>query len=322
MALSRSVSILKNTARISGLLFKHRRRAAAGIIAALALATACEWRLGLTCQTDLECGSVGQCIEGLCFASELPDGGGGRPDENGACDAGEAGACSGTVGEMCLRGNRVCDAGTWGGCVLLGASNDSEFCGPSCAPCGARADRCDQGACKCGSGARCEVGQRCIGGACVCDSTSCSGCCTGLVCRASSFPLCRLDAQTCLSCDPTRADRCAASGGCQCGTGPQCADGQRCSNGACVCNASSCPLGCCEGSTCRAISMSACGVQGGSCTSCDPLLSDRCLISGSCACGSGPACIPGQRCLEALCICDPCFSGLGSPEGNPSLPVP
>jgi hypothetical protein len=321
MSVSRSVPILKSRSRTSSLLFKYCRSVAAGTIAALALAPACDWRMGVACRTDSQCGSAGLCIEGLCFAGELPGVGGGRPDEAGACDAGESNACSGPVGGMCLRGNRVCDAGTWGGCVLSGASNDSETCGPSCAPCGVRADRCDQGTCKCGTAARCEVGQRCVGGACACDSTSCSGCCSGLVCQAISFPLCRLEGQMCLTCDLARADRCAATGGCQCGTGPQCAVGQRCSNGACVCDASSCPLGCCDGSTCRLSAMSSCGVEGRNCAFCDPLLSDRCLSIGSCACGSGPPCIPGQRCLEGLCICDPCASGLRSPDPNRSSPV-
>lgn len=284
-------------------------RSASAVIAGVAISgalTACDIRMGIACRSDSQCGPGAICIDGLCFASGPADAARDPSLSSGTCDAGENGACTSSVGEVCLRGGRACDAGTWGACTPIAASTDVESCGPSCGACGSRADRCEQGICKCGGADSCNPGQRCAGHACICDAMSCLGCCDGALCRDISFPRCGSLSGSCTSCDPMRADQCAASSGCQCGPGPQCAAGQRCNGGICVCDATSCSLGCCDGSTCRSSSMSSCGVEGRRCAICDAELSDRCRSDGTCACGSGPPCISGQRCLEGFCICDPC----------------
>jgi hypothetical protein len=280
-------------------------------------AASCDERAGITCRIDSQCGPAGVCIEGLCFLSELADAGRDSPSASTRCDAGETGACTASVGEICLHGNRACDGGTWDRCMPVSASTDVERCGSSCGPCGLQGDRCEQGICRCANSPRCDAGQRCAGAECVCDSTSCPGCCTGS-CYAVSFPRCRSQTASCATCDAMRADQCSTSGGCQCGPGPQCAAGQRCNGGVCVCDAQSCPLGCCDPTACRLSSMASCGVAGRSCAICDPVLADRCLSSGICACGSSVPCIPGQRCLEGVCICEPCL-GVASPPSDRGL---
>ncbi len=275
-------------------------------IAWLVTANGCEMRSGMSCRTDSQCGASAVCIEGLCFSNDT-----GAPST--ACDAGQVRACASSLGEMCLVGELACDGGTWGACMPSAASSDLQSCGASCGPCSSGADRCEQGICKCGGTAACGAGLRCGREACVCDAISCQGCCDGLACRPIGFPVCGSPGGACATCDSTVADGCSPSGGCQCGLGPRCAAGQRCIQGVCACDRTSCPLGCCDGATCRSSSMLSCGIGGALCVSCDPLVADRCLDNGTCACGAGPPCSPGQRCLKGLCICDPCALGSGPP---------
>jgi len=94
--------------------------------------------------------------------------------------------------------------------------------------------------------------QTCGGGRCSgCNATSCpAGCCsappaTRRRSRRAAAAAPRVSAAT------PRARTVARQGEpCACGTGPACAAGQRCSAGKCVCNATSCPSGCCDGATC------------------------------------------------------------------------
>jgi hypothetical protein len=144
-----------------------------------------------------------------------------------------------------------------------------------------------------------------------CNAATCpTGCCGNGACITSaSLNACGSSGAVCLVCDGSRADRCA-NGACQCGSapacaaglqciqgtctsmcggGPLCAAGQRCVNGACVCDASSCPTGCCDGTTCRAPSMTACGTAGARCLPCDSTKADRCE-AGTCRCGIATTC--------------------------------
>ncbi|MBN2498152.1 MAG: hypothetical protein JXR96_26415 [Deltaproteobacteria bacterium] len=86
--------------------------------------------------------------------------------------------------------------------------------------------------------------------------------------------------------------------------GYACDDGQpsRCEP---ICDATSCPDGCCDGSQCRTRSLSTCGLAGADCTACDTAAADNCSAGGDCACGMrGAACLDGQRCVSGACICD------------------
>ncbi len=111
------------------------------------------------------------------------------------------------------------------------------------------------------------------------------------------------DAGSCIECDPARSDGCSPENGCLCGAGPSCGDGQRCAEGLCVCDATSCPGGCCDGNVCLGPSPSSCGTEGESCVACAQI-ADTCSPEGTCACGTGPACDIGQRCVGGACICD------------------
>jgi hypothetical protein len=71
-----------------------------------------------------------------------------------------------------------------------------------------------------------------------------------------------------------------------------CATGQACSNGKCVCDAASCPNGCCDGATCEPYASqtsSLCGKAGAACAACPT--GDVCSTStGTCAAGSTGPC--------------------------------
>ena len=110
-----------------------------------------------------------------------------------------------------------------------------------------------------------------------------------------------------------------------CGTGgatcAPCATGQACSGGKCVCNASSCPNGCCDTSgKCQTSSNPTCGTGGVACAVCGTgttCSSGKCVCNAS-SCGGG--CCNGTSCLayasesNTLCgsggaTCAPCASG-------------
>ena len=121
------------------------------------------------CPANLTCGAAGPnlCGTGTCVPS---------------C-AGKACGASDGCGDVC--GPSPC-GGDGGGCV------------PSCSgkACGA-SDGCG-GTCASGS---CGSGQRCAGGVCVCDVTSCSGCCSGATCSPGTSPAaCGLFGGACASC--------------------------------------------------------------------------------------------------------------------------
>jgi hypothetical protein len=108
------------------------------------------------------------------------------------------------------------------------------------------------------------------------------------------------------------------SGGATCAP---CATGQACSGGKCVCNATSCPNGCCDTTgKCQTSANPTCGTGGVACASCG---SGTTCSSGTCVCNAsscGSGCCNGGSCLayasesNALCggggaTCAPCGSG-------------
>ncbi|MGA9523093.1 MAG: hypothetical protein WBV82_16615, partial [Myxococcaceae bacterium] len=205
------------------------------------------------------------------------------------CRCGDGASCG--DGQRCAGGLCVCDATSCaGGCcdgdVCVGPSTSS--CGTgggSCVACAETADTCSsEGTCACGTGPACEDGQRCLGGACICDAKSCvDGCCDGTTCRSGDL------------------DTSCGAGGSAC---ESCPSVETCMSGVCSgCNAQTCPGGCCSGSTCISPSLGACGSGGAACIACGGE-GDHCSPDGACRCGSGPTCGSGQRCVGGACVCD------------------
>ena len=67
-----------------------------------------------------------------------------------------------------------------------------------------------------------------------------------------------------------------------------------------VCDATTCPFGCCNGNVCVEGDLSACGAGGGACNACDTTSTDQC-VEGSCRCGADAPCPTGYRCQEGAC---------------------
>lgn len=156
---------------------------------------------------------------------------------NGCCNGntcvpGQAGDMCGRAGSACeaCPGSEACVDGACGGCLqtcttgcCTGATcapRGIDTCGASgsaCSTCGMGADTCTAGGqCECGNGPPCAVGQRCTGGSCVCDATSCAGgCCTatGACLRPSqqSGAQCGLNGVACGGCDAPPAATCSST---------------------------------------------------------------------------------------------------------------
>jgi hypothetical protein len=186
------------------------------------------------------------------------------------CSNGSVQTCFQASQGVCSSGVQICQDSVWTSCEQAAPSESLKHCGPSCDLCDSqKADRCEAGACACGSKPACQEGQACCQGNCfylLTDISNCGVCgryCGGLVQNAS---------------------------------GVQCHEG--------VCQYESCRKGfadCdqdrqngCENVT----SMDRCGPA---CSPCDPLLADHCGDTG-CACGLGPACGPDRRCCNGACV--------------------
>jgi hypothetical protein len=214
------------------------------------------------------------------------------------CVCGTLGAACAT-GQRCDTGTSparcVCDSVSCAsGCCSALANGECkpgtalDACGANGAPCTTcetttpLARICLDGRCMCGASVgECQNDQECTsGGLCLChsgqpsccDSNSCpGGCCDGTTCnpQSSTSPptVCGTGGGSCDYCTAGKASTCGGSA-CMCGTSAECGDGQRCvdaggGNFHCVCDGTSCPGGCCNGTTCVAHSTSACGNAGG-----------------------------------------------------------
>ncbi|MBL8921885.1 MAG: hypothetical protein JNJ54_23745 [Myxococcaceae bacterium] len=287
-----------------------------------AVCTAGQECLAQTCQcTPTSC--AGGCCQGnMCVTAPTSSacGTGGRAclDCGGsACSAGQCAmsACNQTtcptgccIGSSCVTAQTNLACGKGGiACESCGAGScDGGVCSGSCSPATCPNGCCQGGVCLAGTtGAACGTG----GAAC----NTCPGACTNQRCESSCGPA-------------TCPQGCCQAGSCRagdvvgaCGTGGAscvaCGGGTSCSDaGVCVvsstCNAMSCTNGCCDGTTCQAPPTdTACGLNGTRCVACVGTLSDRCLINGTCGCGAGPACVPGQVCDGGACQCDPATCG-------------
>jgi hypothetical protein len=111
----------------------------------------------------------------------------------------------------------------------------------------------------------CGAGQVCQDGECVCEPSTCAGCCTATTC-STSWPSCGLGGGACTACDQARTDRCDDAGACVCGSGAPCPADQTCVGGACTCKAATCAGTCCNDVCVQtATSSTDCGACGHSC---------------------------------------------------------
>jgi hypothetical protein len=274
------------------------------------------------------CGEGGSCPGSLvCCGDSMcrPSCGSG----GGTATGGGGGTAGGTGG-----GTNTGGGGGGGG----GALDSGVTCGPLTCPNGC----CDGNTCvpgqsgeKCGrAGGACNAcpgSEACVDGACGgCLQTCTTGCCSGSTCAPRGVDTCGANASACSTCGIT-ADTCTGSGQCECGNGSACALGQRCTGGACVCDATSCPDGCCTSSgACLRPgqqSGSQCGLNGIACAGCDEPPAATCAnpsdrvayrAPGSCAAGTCAyitqtfMCAFG--CADGSCVNDLCQGCLVPPS--------
>lgn len=193
-----------------------------------------------------------------------------------------AGCCE---GDECFAGTDPNECGTSGEacqhCAASGLACNSQQCtqpgcGPqNCAGC-CFGDQCvggtDQTACGVGgqvcvncaaSGSQCQPEGP--GGACSapppCNPSNCQGCCVGDACTAGTAPTaCGIGGQTCTDCS-SLGGTCVPEGP---GTGGVCT-----TQPPPVCNAQTCPDGCCDGANCLPGNLNTyCGTGGAACTNC------------------------------------------------------
>ena len=201
-------------------------------------------------------------------------------DADGVCQVGNTAEACGLDAVTCVActGGQTCSAA--GACTASGGGGGTDGgtnCSPSnCTGC-CQDNKCVSGALVTACGKSGQVCTACTGG---------QDCSQGM-CQA---------AQTCNgckdlvgNCQPGTAVAACGAAGAQCKT---CSSGQSCINGACVgCNGTSCPDGCCDGTTCvtgTAQGISKCGAAGQACTAC--VQGATCNLGaqgGSCTGGAG-----------------------------------
>jgi hypothetical protein len=230
----------------------------------------CTQHAGGTCNGQVcsscnptNCGS-GCCLNGTCTAPGFPYcGDGGLPcascdlkTANGCgaagCQCGKNPACS--PGQTCTdAGTCICSSSNCPGCCdtnnncLTPSSSSCGTNGGACTDCGAGADGCLSGSCRCDGGSSCSAGLTCaIGGQCVCAPQNCSGCCSGDQCITTETASACGTNDLCIDCFTgiglNAGNNCcpgAANGPCICGGGcpgllggVHCTGSQKCVKGA------------------------------------------------------------------------------------------
>ncbi len=167
--------------------------------------------------------------------------------------------------------------------------------------CGATADSCVDGTCRCGGGGACMGGFACCGGTCVDPTITAAHCGTcGNACGATES--CEMGSCAMSTCTPAcGVGETCTMGACRCGASGACSAGQTCCGGGCVdvqtngrhcgrcgveCPAGqSCMMGSCRAPTCT-----------GGCPS-----GETCEM-GMCRCGAGASCGGGQACCGGRCV--------------------
>ncbi|MCC6994291.1 MAG: hypothetical protein IT370_06645 [Deltaproteobacteria bacterium] len=271
----------------------------------------------------------------------------------GNCACGASGPCA--AGQRCSGGMCICDATscTTGCCQ----GNVCQVPGTSQGTCGPLGGMCNS----------CVTGQRCFNRACVCDSTSCpNGCCNAsgqcIAYGSQNNTTCGAGGAACAPCATAMGRSCNTTNGlCQCGSAlcgagccmnntcqtsndttcglngvmcVGCGAGRRCDAGQCVCDATSCPNGCCTaGGVCVGYASqlpTQCGTGGALCAPCGA--GRGCSNAGVCFCdtttgcpgccdGTG-ACLMGNSrgaCGQGGAACDTCENPGQICAGNPRI---
>lgn len=220
-----------------------------------------------TCPTGC-CDETGQCRAG----NDLTRcGSGGRSCNN--CPANGADTCSDKV---CGTKPPSCNAATCpNGCCAVRDGAPVCLTGTDDAACGTRGEACDVCA---SQGLSCNIASRTCGGT-VCNATNCKGCCVGNQClQGVNNRSCGQNGAQCTDCR-AQGQTCVNTG-----------TGGRCAGGPPVCNAATCPTGCCRGNVCLPGSDNAdCGTAGAACRSC----------------GMGTACDATRRTCAPVAACGP-----------------
>ena len=198
----------------------------------------------------------------------------------GCCDSSHG--CHATGDSTCGTGGGSCSDCTTNGQECVGGSCqcDAHSCPNGCCPTGGGACQTN-GVSTCGvNGATCRTcttGQACsLGGSCIC-APGCAGCCAGGANGAcvggTENPTCGVNGQTCANCTL--------------GQGQECAETDA---GAyvCMCDAHSCPDGCCDvNGSCQPNVAPNCGIKGVACmTTCSAASGQECNSTGACVCDS------------------------------------
>jgi hypothetical protein len=194
----------------------------ASLGAACTQADACKGKCGQlldACGSAVECGScpgtqscggagtANVCGLGTCAPSCAGKACGQSDGCSRVCTGTACGGACGALGQPCCDGG-ACDSALT---CAVGPGGAKCECAPSCAdkPCGAD-DGCG-GKCEAGS---CASGLHCVSSACVCDGSSCHGCCSGNVCQTgASDSACGHDGVACAPCKDGTA--CTQQGACQ-----------------------------------------------------------------------------------------------------------
>jgi hypothetical protein len=281
------------------------------------------------------CAQHADCCGGNCFARVCVD----RPRfcDNTTCPGNAIGCCDDNCCEapanqctqfgLCCAPNctgRACGADGCGGGGTCGTCPDNLTCDeqtglcectrqPVGGSCSGNGDCCSDNCC---GGACCDAGGLCCGGANCCPppvgkccELSCCGatatCCGGvdgfqICCEEPLLGFC--NGTRCISCFPgcVQGQRCSATGECVC-------DATSCPNGCCSagpgnpgtclpkpsgqpcpCTPQNCPDGCCDGTVCHTPpSDQFCGTDGATCATCTAL--QQCINGACCTreCASG-----------------------------------
>jgi len=271
---------------------------------------------GTTCTTNGQCANF-HCIDGVCCDS--------------AC-TGQCQSCSATPG-TCK--SVTTPRSSCGGTGLCAGSCDGTS--PACVFPGS-STTCSQASCQNSTTALlptvCNGSGTCPPAATnpctyVCTANACGGVCSPggpNQCSAAGVPQqCNTSGQwqDLTACQTGQA--CSGAGVCgcpsnACGTTCQvCSPGQRCSAGACVCDATSCPSGCCNGSTCVPVASQTATICGGGASGTCKQCTGQACVNGACA----GTCTPNTSCndLNECTSPDTCNSSgacVGTPKANDS----
>jgi len=168
--------------------------------------------------------------------------------DGAVCTPNNALDCAGYCGQLVGHCGKIIDCGGCPAGLKCGAKGPNlcgtSACVPSCTgkACGA-SDGCGT---ICATGT-CNIGQRCSAGSCVCDSSSCSGCCNGTTCLGgNATSACGVGGTACVPCTGTQT---CTGGQCQGGSSkcvPVCTANLDCQNS---CPPTASGINCCDATT-------------------------------------------------------------------------